>query len=240
MSDLTAGSGIGGQAGLPEGKGRVGSGVPLPSSSGSRVRSRPEAGSPEDLFSRLLWAQTVSLGLSLAMIVCLIQSVVRVIDPPRPHITYTSGHGEEYPVYPLREPVLAGSWVTQWAEAAVLQAYAVDFAAYNSEFYNASRRFTRRGWLSFRHSFIVTGDFEKLVQGRLVGSAQAQAPPVVMAVDHMDGRYAWHIQFPLVATYQNGNDRVPEQLMVDVTVVRVPIADHPDGMAIDRIEATPQ
>ena len=192
------------------------------------------------LYGRLLKAQMMTLCLTMAAILCGVDAVYDTLRPPLPNIWYTDGNQDDmYRVFPLSQPVLAADWITKWAEAATLQAYAVDFVNYRAEFTAAEKNFTPRGWASFAQSFINSGNLKKLISARLVGSAQAQAPPIVKSVSIVKGSYSFVVEFPLVATYQNDNERVTEQLMVDVYVVHVSVFQHPDGIAIDHIIATP-
>jgi intracellular multiplication protein IcmL len=190
-------------------------------------------------YRRLLKSQILSLYLTIAAVLCGADAVYMTLRPPQPSIWYTDGSQVEYRVFPLSQPVLAADWITKWTEAAVLQAYGINFVDYRAQFTADRRNFTDRGWASFRDSFINSGNLKKLISARLVGSAQAQAPPVVKSVSIVNGAYSFLVEFPLVATYQNDNQQVTEHLMVDVYVVHVSVFDHPDGIAIDHIIATP-
>lgn len=187
------------------------------------------------LYARLLHALQRSFILGLCVLGCLALSIWRVAHPPMPSIIYRGTDGISYPVVPLREPVLSSRYVTHWTQRAVLQAYSIDFKNYRAQFTRARRHFDEVGWQSFRHAFLKSGNFKKLLRAKLISSAQVVSPPVIRNLIRLHGHFTYEIQFPIVVSYENSNDVVPDHLIVTVWVERVPIARHPAGIAIHRM-----
>ena len=212
----------------------------LPAAKPECVRERGDAASAvaeaeaiRALYRRLARSQLVSLLLGAAMLVCLAQSLLSATSPEMPAIGYIDSHSRGYRVYPIRGPLRPGPWIRSWAENTILAAYSVDYLNYRAEFTRIRRRFTASGWASFAAAFKGSGDFQRLLTGRLVSNAQAQGPPVLRT----ENRDRYVIQFPMVVTFANDNEAVRRRLMLTVFVRAVSIARHPEGFAVSRVTA---
>lgn len=191
----------------------------------------PEIDEVRQLYRRLLRSQLVTLVLGLVLVLCFVQAASRVLDPVVPQIRYVSDAGTGYPVEPIRGPLHPGPWVRTWAENTILAAYSVDYLNYRAEFTHIRPRFTASGWASFAAAFKGSGDFQRLLKGRLVSNAQAQGPPVL----RNETRDRYVIQFPMVDTFANDNETVTRRLMVTVFVRPAAIERHREGFAIYRV-----
>jgi intracellular multiplication protein IcmL len=80
---------------------------------------------------------------------------------------------------------------------------------------------------------------QKLKDARLVGSAQPERAAVIVHASVIGDRMEWQIQFPLLVSYENENETHTEHLMVTAMVVRTSDTAHPDGVAIDQVNAPP-
>lgn len=194
-------------------------------------RVHPEIDEVRQLYRRLLRSQLVTLVLGLVLVLCFVQAAFRVLDPVVPQIRYVSDAGTGYPVEPIRGPLHPGPWVRTWAENTILAAYSVDYLNYRAEFTHIRPRFTASGWASFAAAFKGSGDFQRLLKGRLVSNAQAQGPPVL----RNETRDRYVIQFPMVDTFANDNETVTRRLMVTVFVRPAAIERHREGFAIYRV-----
>jgi intracellular multiplication protein IcmL len=163
----------------------------------------------------------------------------RDANPPRPHYFYTDGNGAPREVYPLDYPVMSDADVAVWTVNSVVAAYTIDFANYRDQLSSASQHFTIAAWRSFGTAFINSGNFEKLKEARLVSSAQPERAALIVHKAIIGDRLTWEIQFPMLVTYENENETNTEHLMVTVLIVRTSETDHPDGIAIEQLNAPP-
>jgi len=159
--------------------------------------------------------------------------------PPRSHYFYTDGHGTPREVYPLDYPVMSEADLEVWTVNSIVAVYNVDFKNYRDQLSKASEHFTVSGWNSFGTAFINSGNLQKLKDARLVGSAQPERAAVIVHAGVIGDRMEWQIQFPLLVTYENENETHTEHLMVTALVVRTSDTAHPDGVAIDQVNAPP-
>ncbi len=159
--------------------------------------------------------------------------------PPLPHYFYTDGKGTPYEIQPLDAPVMADADLLTWTVNSVVAAYTVNFKEYRDQLSRAAAHFTIRGWNSFGAAFIQTGNFEEMKRARLVATAQPERAATIRDRAVIAGRLTYKIELPLIVTYENENSANSAHLMVTVLVVREIETSHPDGIAIDQINAPP-
>ena len=161
------------------------------------------------------------------------------VHPPHPHYFYTDGKGTPREVFPLDYPVMSDADVAVWTVNSVVAAYTIDFRNYRDQLSRASQHFTTAAWRSFGTAFINSGNFEKLKVARLVSSAQPERAALIVHKAIIGDRLTWEIQFPLLVSYENENETHTQHLMVTALVVRTIETDHPDGIAIEQVNAPP-
>jgi len=63
---------------------------------------------------------------------------------------------------------------------------------------------------------------------------------VIHQTSFVAGRLAYQIQFPMMQTCENVNQTSSNSLMMTALVIRTNDDDHPDGLAIDQLVASPR
>ena len=159
--------------------------------------------------------------------------------PRQPLFFYTDGHGTPYEVTPLDVPVMSDAEVLTWTVQSIVAAYSVNFATYRDTLSKAASHFSNEGWNNFGSDFIKTGNLDQIKRARLTVTAQPERAATILDRPVVDGRYSCKIQFPMIVTYMNENQKITQHLMVDAVVMRSLVTSHPDGMVIDRINTTP-
>lgn len=159
--------------------------------------------------------------------------------PPQPHYFYTDGHGTPYEIAPLDAPVMSDADLLTWTVNSVVAAYTVNFAEYRDQLSKAAAHFTNPGWNSFGAAFVQTGNFEKMKTARLVVWAQPERTAVIRERAVIGGVLTYKVELPLIVNYENENNNNPAHLLVTLLVVRAIETAHPEGIAIDQINAPP-
>ncbi len=184
---------------------------------------------------------TRCLGLTLAMGVLLAVSLAHDAwvwaHPVEPRYFFVDGKNPPHPVVALDSPIVDDAELLEWTVKAVLAPYNVDYYNYPEQLNTASRRFTPNGWNSFAHSYIATGNFDKLKQARLLCHAQSARAAVIHQTSFARGALAYDIEVPILQTCENVNQTSTNQLMIVARVVRTNGDDHPEGLAIDQLVA---
>ena len=181
----------------------------------------------------------LTIGMAVLVGVSLLHDAWAWTHPVPPRYFFTDGKHAPRPVVALDSPIADDTELLDWTVKAVLAPYNLDYYNYPVELNTASRRFTVRGWNTFAQSFINQGNFEELKRARLLCHAQSQRAAVIHQTSFVAGALAYQIQFPLTQTCENANQTSTNSLMVTALVVRVDDDDHPDGLAIDQLVASP-
>lgn len=159
--------------------------------------------------------------------------------PPIPRFFYTDGKGTPYEIQPLDMPVMSDADLLTWSVNSVVAAYSVNFQEYRDQLSRAAAHFTIRGWNGFGEAFIKTGNFEAIKKARLLVTAQPEQAATIKNREVIGGVLTYKIELPLVVTYRNENSESTQHLMVTMLVVRQVETAHPEGVAIDQINAPP-
>jgi intracellular multiplication protein IcmL len=159
--------------------------------------------------------------------------------PPPERFFYTNGRGMPYEIVPLDAPVMSDADLLEWTVRSVVAAYTVNFKEYRDQLSRASAHFTIRGWNSFGAAFIQTGNFDQLKRARLVTTAQPERAATIRDRAVLDGVRTTKVEIPLIVTYENENQSNTQHLLVTALVVRAIETEHPDGIAIDQLDAPP-
>ena len=182
-------------------------------------------------------ALTIVMG--VALLVSLIHDAYEWANPVPPKYFFVDGKHVPRPVVALDSPIVDDPELVDWTVKAVLAPYNVDYFNYPVELNTASRRFTVRGWNTFAQSFISQGNFEELKRARLLCHAQSQRAAVIHQTSYVQGALAYQIQFPITQTCENVNQTSSNNMVVTALVIRTNDDDHPDGLAIDQLVASP-
>jgi len=159
--------------------------------------------------------------------------------PPEPHFFYTDGKGTPYEMMPLDAPVMSDADLLTWTVNSVVAAYTVNFKEYADQMTKAAAHFTIRGWNSFGTAFIKTGNFDAIKRARLVATAQPERAATIPERAVIGGQLTYKVELPLIVTYENENSKNSSRLLVTLLVVRAIEVTHPDGVAIDQLNAPP-
>jgi len=181
----------------------------------------------------------LTIVMAVALLMSLIHNAYEWAHPVPPKYFFVDGKHAPRPVVALDSPIVDDPELLDWTVKAVLAPYNVDYFNYPVELNTASRRFTLRGWNTFAQSFISQGNFEELKRARLLCHAQSQRAAVIHQTSYVQGALAYQIQFPITQTCENVNQTSSNNMVVTALVIRTNDDDHPDGLAIDQLVASP-
>lgn len=161
-------------------------------------------------------------------------------NPPKPEYFAANSSYQLIRYHPLSDPVVNNNYVLQWVSDAVRRAFSLDFIHWRQQLQDASVNFTTPGWHFFLQSYKQSGDLQSLVKLQMVANATITGAPVIQYENVLGGRYVWKIQMPVMITYTNLEKTIRQPLDVTVIVVRVPVQDNPDRIAINEFLPVPQ
>ena len=170
------------------------------------------------------------------IILALVGAMYFIIDVHQPENRYfaTTEDGRLVPMVPLSEPNLSVPALMSWSAQAATEVMTFGFNDYKRRLQQASRNFTRLGWVSFTSALEKSRIIEMVeANGQVVSAAPASAP-ILISEGPVNGRYQWQVQVPLVVTYQAGSSVRDDKMLVTLLLVRVPKLESPNGVGIEQ------
>jgi len=159
---------------------------------------------------------------------------------PHPKYFFVDGINAPRPAIALNSPILSQedflSWVIKWS----LKPYNINYRDYPSQLNAAGSHFTINGWNTFAQSFVQDGNLAKMKEAKLLCYAQPTRAATIRQQSMVNGHHHYVVQFPFVQTCENVNQESSQTLIATVHVERVEDQDHPDGIAITQLVASPQ
>lgn len=183
----------------------------------------------------------IGLLLLIAVNVLLAGAVIyTMVSPVKPQYFATTADGRMINWHPLSDPAVPDSFVTQWSSNAVRQAFSLDFVHWRQQLQEASNDFTNYGWKTFLSALQKSNNLTTLTSLKMVSNAAITGAPKILKEEVVDGRYAWKIQMPILVTYENAQRSIPMPMDITLIVLRVPVQDNPNRIAINNFLPVPR
>jgi intracellular multiplication protein IcmL len=179
--------------------------------------------------------------LFLIVVNCLLAGAIvyKIISPPQPQYFAASADGRLINWHPLSDPAVPENYVTQWAANAVQQSFSFDFMHWRHQLQKASSNFTDYGWKTFMAALQKSNNLTTLTQLKMVSDVTLTGAPKILQEEVINGRYAWKIQMPILVTFTNAGRTIPMPMDITLIVMRVPVQDNPNRIAINNFLPVP-
>ncbi|MEK7802328.1 MAG: type IVB secretion system apparatus protein IcmL/DotI [Pseudomonadota bacterium] len=170
------------------------------------------------------------------VIVALVGAMYFIIEVHQPENRYfaTTEDGRLIPMVALSEPNLSIPALMSWSAQATTEVMTFGFNDYKRRLQEASRNFTRVGWVGFTNALEKSRIIEMVETNQQVVSAVPASAPILVNEGLVGGRYQWQVQVPMVITYQAGAAVRVDKMIVNLTVVRVPKLESSNGVGIEQ------
>lgn len=143
--------------------------------------------------------------------------------------------GSEKRLAELDVPVLTRDAVISWAMTTVTEVMTFNFSNYNQRILMYVDRFKPEGWDSFVKALAAAGTIEQFRAQQLVSTAAPTAPATIEyeGVNPKTGEYEWRVKVSMIRKFITNNERSKiKKQTVYITLVRVPVLEHPGGIGI--------
>lgn len=178
----------------------------------------------------LLLAILVNLLLALTI-------VYKWTHPPQPQYFPTTSDGRMILLHPLTDPAVSDDFVIQWATNAVSASFSLDYVHWRAQLQTASNNFTPYGWQWFLKALESTNNLKTLTTQKMVSDASITGAPQITQKAILDGHYAWKVEMPILVTYSGAGNTIQMPMHVILIVIRVPVQDYPQRIAINNFIA---
>ncbi len=155
------------------------------------------------------------------------------MNPPASQYFAAADDGRIINIHPLSDPAVSNEFLLQWTSTAVQRTFALDYVHWREQLQSVSDFFTPDGWKWFINALQGTNNLKTLVQLQMVSGATITGAPQILEHAIIGGRYAWKISVPILITYSSTQKTFNIPATVTVVVVRMPITQAPDRIAIN-------
>lgn len=184
----------------------------------------------QDGYSKMLLILVLTILLDVVMLVFLL---VRLSNPPEPRYFPATSDGRVIRSYGLDKPVVSDSFVLQWSTDAIRSAFALDFVHWRDTLSTAESNFTPYGWKGFVSSLRQSNNLNTLLGKKLVSNLKIIGSPEITRKAVVNNRYIWRVSIPALLHFQGGTFNLQMPMNVTLIVVRAPVHDFPQRIAIN-------
>lgn len=184
----------------------------------------------------------VLLGVLLMVVVNVILAgaiVYKVFNPIPSQYFAATAEGRIINVHPLSDPSVTDSYVLQWTADHTRAVFSQDFVHWRKQLTDAATAFTPDGWTYFLASMKSSNNLKTLTAKKMVSNATITSAPTILEKEVVGGHFAWKIQMSILVTYTNGTESIPMPLKVTIIVLRMPVKDYPQRIAINNFLPEP-
>lgn len=189
----------------------------------------------DNAFYRLHYPQFI-IGIMVIIVILFAAlgfAIYQMLNRPQPMFNAAQSDGQVMQLRPYEEPNLLPSTILRWASKAATVAYTYDYVHYRAQIDAARPYFTQDGWNDFGSS--LSKLLDRVIQNKLIVNSVVYDTPVISNQGPLPGQdYVWRVQIPFLVTYQSENAQIHQKYYVVLTIVRVPTAENPQGIGIDR------
>lgn len=179
----------------------------------------------------------MKLGTSQAVTAAILVLVIAVFIFYRPASYFaTSPTGQIIPIVPLDKPTVTSVAVQRFAVTTISEALSLNFRQWRGQLANVEPNFTAPGYKSFLDEIEKTKWVKRLEEGYFTATVTEISRPVLVAQGTgANGVYGYVVEIPMTLTLENQTERRRQEMKARVVIVRVPTAEKPDGIAVDKV-----
>ncbi len=155
----------------------------------------------------------------------------------RPTPTYfaTTPQQQFFVMEPLDRPYLNERQLYQWVVEAAVASYTFDFVNFQNDIETTKIYYTENGFKNLINALKESNTIEEVRSKKLVASAVPLGAPILLSEGRNNGRYFWKVQLPMKVTYQGASEIIPQNLVITMTISRVPVEEKAKGIGIETI-----
>ncbi len=143
-------------------------------------------------------------------------------------------NGQVFEITGLDRPNVSTKALLSWVTLAATSTFTFDFFNYQDQLNAVKDYFTADGFNNFLASLQETEVLKTIKEKKLILSAVAIGPAIVLTEEGVGDKHSWRIQVPLIVRYQSANVDETRTQVVEVLVTQVSTEDAPKGIGISQ------
>lgn len=145
----------------------------------------------------------------------------------------TTEDGRLFPPAPLNTPGKTQPEILQWAVEALTRVYSFNFIDYKKSILSARGLFTDTGYRHYLKALTDSNTINAVITNKFVVAATPTSAPIILKEAILsEGVYSWQIKIPILVEFNSSEKQSRQNLIVVMTIKRVPEEESEEGVAI--------
>jgi intracellular multiplication protein IcmL len=181
----------------------------------------------------------IAFSIILAAISAIIFYVVgKKMSPPE--LFFVTAEGKSIQVAPMSLPNESREAVKDLAREAIQKSYTFDFLKIDQQLLAAQPYYTIDAWGVFKDSMLSSSLVKQVKKNKFTVSVVAKEEPIIdSAAQKAGAEFAWKLLVPITISFSGDSPTETQDLLVRITVVRVPTTENPKGLGVLQMVAGP-
>lgn len=177
----------------------------------------------------------IAFSILLATLSCAVFYVVgKKMTPPA--VVLVAADGKTMQLAPDLLPNQSREAVKDLAREAIQRSYTFDFLKIEEQLLSAQPYFTIDAWKIFKASMLSSSLVKEVKKNKFTVSVVAREDPIIETSAKEGGaEFAWKLLVPITMSFSGDAPTRTEDMLVRITVVRVPTTENAKGMGVLQI-----
>lgn len=133
----------------------------------------------------------------------------------------------------LQDPNVNMEAMLAWAQQAATDILTFGFNDLERRFAYSQKYFSPEGWITFGTRMNEGKLLRTVIDNKQILTAIPKAPPQMRSWGWRNGKFCWDVSVPIIMTTRAGKNKTTQNVRVEMTIIRLPTAENPRGIAID-------
>lgn len=158
-----------------------------------------------------------------------------------PELVFLYENGKYTAITSMRLPNQSHEAIKDWARETVQKTYNFNFSNFDSNLATARGYFTDDAWDVYTNAFLKSELVKAVKRDKMTVSVVVKEDPIIetAAATGKDGEFAWKLILPVTLSFSGDIPTEAKDLVMRVTVVRVPTVDNPKGLGVVQMSSAP-
>jgi len=139
---------------------------------------------------------------------------------------------DNFALVALERPNVSTKALLSWVTLAATATFTFDFVNYKDQLNSLQEYFTNDGYDNFLTSLQSAGTISTIEEKKLILSAVAIGPAIILTETELNNKHTWRIQVPLLVRYQSASVNEKRFQVIEMLITQVSTRDAPKGIGI--------
>jgi len=150
-----------------------------------------------------------------------------------PNLIFLYEDGRYTAISSMRLPNQSHEAIKDWARETVQKTYNFNFSNFDANLATAKPYFTDDAWDVYTQAFLKSDLVKAVKRDKMTVSVVVKEDPIIeTTASGKGGEFAWKLILPVTLSFSGDVPTESKDLVMRVTVVRVPTVDNPKGLGV--------